>query len=167
MPTAKLRVHRVWASRSVSVCSLHVRDSLTHLSWRGNGIVCREDLAIDQRGGRVLSAAIKREIKASQGRVRNRAGTDVASHLGRAGGGDAGLGQKREPSRGVEVNRINGARHGDARQEHQRDHPFVLRDGREACNRREVSGNAGMQKRAGPGQGLSGESSPSCVVGLG
>eukprot|EP00964_Phaeocystis_antarctica_P036133 scaffold20655_cov51-Phaeocystis_antarctica.AAC.1 len=107
-PTEKLHGLRVCASRSVNVCSLHVRDGLSHKGWCGDGIVRRVESATDQRRGRELAGGIKRNPKAGHGRPSDGAGADVAGHRGHAGSGNAGFCQKCKPLRGADVNSRQG-----------------------------------------------------------
>ena len=88
-----IRCRRGYASRTLIVCSLHIKHGLSHHARRGSGVVCRKDVAIDQSGGRERAACLKHEIKAGIGRRRDGAAADVTNHLGQAGGGNAGLGQ--------------------------------------------------------------------------
>eukprot|EP00964_Phaeocystis_antarctica_P064744 scaffold38985_cov53-Phaeocystis_antarctica.AAC.2 len=118
-PSTKLHGVRVWASRSVNVCSLHVRDGLRHHGWRGDGVVGRVESATDQRGGRELTSGIKRTPKAGHGRPSDGAGADVAGHRGHAGSGNAGFCQKYEPLRGADVNSRQGVGGRVGQEDHQ------------------------------------------------
>mmetsp|Transcript_60783 Transcript_60783/g.146305 ORF Transcript_60783/g.146305 Transcript_60783/m.146305 type:complete len:208 (-) Transcript_60783:163-786(-) len=96
-------------SRSVCVCSSHIKYGSSHQGWRGDGVVDRVDSAIDQSGGRELAAGIERIYEARHGR-RCEGAADVAGDRGHAGGGNAGFGQKCEAICAAKVNRLTKGR---------------------------------------------------------
>eukprot|EP00964_Phaeocystis_antarctica_P031090 scaffold17595_cov61-Phaeocystis_antarctica.AAC.6 len=102
---AQVKLFRVHPACGVRVRGLHVADGSGHLRRSRARVACCENLSIDELGRRrVRVAGIHDESKASDGFRRDEAGAYVTSHMGRAGGGNARLGQNGKVARGAEVN---------------------------------------------------------------